>query len=267
MKAEQYVSQSRGDRFASFDFHPEHAAGIELDACTRAYHGDQFGRVQSGLWMEPDRDACSLAIDGGNSQALAHRFEGCVLQEVFYGGRRRAKAVFEFFAHVLLVFFGGDRGDAFVGAQAEVFAGDVVLRDTHVKAEAERGAQVRGDFFALQFGDGALQHLAIHIEADGLYVPVLLTAEHVAVAAQLEVQSGDAEPGAQFAELLHGGKPFAGDVGERGLRRNKEIGVGPLGGTTDAATQLIQPRQPQAVRAVDQNGVGAGAVQTVLHDG
>src|SRR5260370_30332042 len=96
---------------------------------------------------------------------------------------------------------------------------------------------------------------------------MLLAAEHAAGAAQLKVQSGDAEPGAQFAKLLHGGKPFAGDVGERGLRRNKEIGVGALGGTTDAATQLIELRQPEAVGAVDQNGVGAGDVQTVLNDG
>src|SRR5260370_42375692 len=93
MKAEQYVSQSPGDRFASFDFHPEHAAGVQLNACTRAYHGDEFGRVQSGLWMEPDRDACPLAIDGGNSQALAHGFEGCVLQKVFHGGRSEERRV------------------------------------------------------------------------------------------------------------------------------------------------------------------------------
>src|SRR5437762_2739694 len=217
--------------------------------------------------MEPYRDAGPLALYGGDPQSLTHGFEGGVLQKVFYGGRRRAETVLEFFADVQLVFFGSDRGDAFVGAQAKIFARDVVLRDAHVKAQAERGAQVRGDFFALQLGNGALQHLAIHIEADRFDVAVLLAAEHVAGAAKLEIECGNAESGTQFAEFLHGGEAFAGDVGERGVRRDKQIGVGALGGASDAAAQLVELRQPQAVGAVDQNGVGARDVQSVLDDG
>src|SRR2546429_1795599 len=154
--------------------------------------------------MEPYRDAGPLALYGGDPQSLTHGFEGGVLQKVFYGGRLRAETVLEFFADVQLVFFGSDRGDAFVGAQAKIFARDVVLRDAHVKAQAERGAQVRGDFFALQLGNGALQHLAIHIEADRFDVAVLLAAEHVAGAAKLEIECGNAESGTQFAEFLHG---------------------------------------------------------------
>src|SRR5882762_4629596 len=96
---------------------------------------------------------------------------------------------------------------------------------------------------------------------------VLLAAEHVASAAQLKVERGDAESGAQFAELLHGGEAFAGDVGERGVRRDEEIGVGALGGTTDAAAQLVELGESQAVGTVDQNRVGAGDVQTVFNDG
>src|SRR5437016_66690 len=93
--------------------------------------------------MEPYRDAGPLALHGGDPQSLTHGFEGGVLQKVFYGGRRRAETVLEFFADVQFVFFGSDRGDAFVGAQAKIFARDVVLRAAHVKAQAERGAQVR----------------------------------------------------------------------------------------------------------------------------
>src|SRR5258708_28671464 len=96
---------------------------------------------------------------------------------------------------------------------------------------------------------------------------VLLTAEHVAGAAKLEVQGGDAETGAEFAELFHGGEAFAGDVGERGVRRNEEIGIGALRGTADAAAQLVEFGEAEAVGAVDQNGVGAGDVQAVLNDG
>jgi len=69
LKAEQYVSQNNGDRLSPLDFHPEHAAGIELYACTRAYHGDEFGRVQGGLGMEANSDARPLALHGGDAGA------------------------------------------------------------------------------------------------------------------------------------------------------------------------------------------------------
>src|SRR5260370_1490679 len=81
LKAEQYVSQSSGDRFSPLHFHPEHAAGVEFDARTRAYHGDQLGRVQGRFRMEAYGDAGSLTLDGGDPQALTHGFEGCVLQK------------------------------------------------------------------------------------------------------------------------------------------------------------------------------------------
>ena len=217
--------------------------------------------------METYGDARSLAFDGGNPQALTHGFEGGVLQKVFHGRRRRAEAIFEFFAHVLFVFFGSDRRNTFVGAQSEIFAGDVVLRDSNVKAEAERGAEIGSDFFAFEFGDGPLQHLAIHIEADGFDMAVLLAAEHVASAAQFEVESGDAESGAEFAEFFHGGEAFAGDVGERGVRGNEEIRVGALSGTTDAAAELIKFSEAETVSAIDQDRVGTRNVEAVFDDG
>src|SRR5260370_13786320 len=75
LKAEQYVSQSSGDRFSPFDFHPEYAAGVEFDPCTRAYHGDHSGRVQGCLGMEPDRDAGPLAFHGRDAPSLASKSE------------------------------------------------------------------------------------------------------------------------------------------------------------------------------------------------
>ncbi len=99
--------------------------------------------------MEADSDAVTLALDCGNVQAFTHGFEDSVLQKVFYRGGRRAEAVGEFAVNILLFFIAGDRGDAFVGAQAQVFAGDVVFWDAHVEAEAQSGAQLGGGFFAL----------------------------------------------------------------------------------------------------------------------
>ena len=127
---------------------------------------------------------------------------------------RRAKAVFEFLADVLLLGFGGDGGDALVGAQAQIFAGDVFLRDAHIEAEIEGGAQFGSDVFAFQLGDRALQHLAVKVEADGFDVAVLLAAEHVAGAAEFEIERGDVEAGAEIAEFFQGGQTLARDVGQ-----------------------------------------------------
>ena len=182
---------------------------------------DQGGGIERGLGIEPNGDAASLPFDGGDAQALAHGFEGGVLQKVFHGFGRSAEAIFEFLAHILLFGFGGDGRDALVGAQAQIFAGDVVLGDADVEAEIEGGAQLGGDVFAFELGDGALQHLAVEIEADGFDVAVLLAAEHVAGAAKFEVESGDAESGAEFAEFFHGGEALAGDVGEDCLRAER----------------------------------------------
>ena len=190
--------------------------------------------------MEANRDARPLALNGGNAQPLTHGFEDGILQKVFYAGGNRPEAVFEFAANVSAFGVRRDGGDAFVGAETEIFAGDVVLRDAHVKAEAESGAEFGRDFLTFQFADGAFEHLTIHVKADGVDVAVLLTAEHVAGAAEFEVESGDAEAGAEFAELFHGGEAFAGNVGEYGFRRDQEIGVGALGGAADAAAKLVQ---------------------------
>src|SRR5713226_1963375 len=189
--------------------------------------------------MKANSNTGSLAFDGGNAQALTDGFEDGVLQKVIHGGWRRAEAIFELLANVELFLVGGDGGNAFVGAQAEVLAGDVVVGDAHIEAEAEGGAQLGGGFLALELGDGALEHLAVEVEADGFDVAVLLAAEHVAGAAKFEVEGGDAEACAEFAELFHGGQAFAGDVGERGFGRNQEIGVGALMGTADASAKLV----------------------------
>ena len=60
--------------------------------------------------------------------------------------------------------------------------------------------------FALQFPDRLLQQPYIGVVADCFNVPVLFAAEQVAGAAQLEIESGDFEAGAQVAEFFEGGQ-------------------------------------------------------------
>src|SRR6266850_673204 len=217
--------------------------------------------------MKSHGDPASLALDRGNAQALAHGFEYRVLQKVFYRYRRGAKAVCQLLSNVLLVLFGGDRRNALVRSQAEVFAGNVILGDSNVEAEAERGTQLRRGFLALQFRNGALQHLAVHVKTDGFNVAMLLPPEHVSCAAQFEVEGGDSKACAQFAEFLHGREALSRDVREHGLGRNEEIRVCALARTPDAPSQLVELREAEAIGAIDQNRVGARDVQSIFDDG
>ena len=217
--------------------------------------------------MKANGDAAALAFDGGDAQTLAHGFEDGVLQKVIHGGGRGPKRSSSSLRTSCLFLVGGNGGDALVGAEAQIFAGNVVFGDANVEAEAEGGAEFGGGLFALEFGDGALEHLAVEVEADGFDVAVLLAAEHVAGAAEFEVESGDAEAGAEFAEFFHGGEALAGDVGERGLGRDEQVGVGALRCAADAAAELIELGEAETIGAIDEDGVGARDVEAVFDDG
>src|SRR6202040_909780 len=156
--------------------HPQYAAGVELDALARTHYGNEGGGIDGRLRMEANRDFAALPLDGGDAQALTHGFEDGILQKVSHGGWRGAEAIRDFLSNVDLFFVAGDGGDALVGAQAQIFAGNVILRDAHVRAEAKRGAQVRSGFLAFELGNSPLEHLAVEVEADGFYVAVLLAA-------------------------------------------------------------------------------------------
>ena len=217
--------------------------------------------------MEAKGEFGALAFNGSNVETLADGFQERKLQQILYGLGKLAKAVFQFLAYILLFGFRSNRGDAFVGAQAEIFAGDVFLRDAQIHAKTDCGTKFGRSFLTFELGDCALEHLDIKIEADGFDVAMLLAAEHITRAAQFEVESGDAEAGAEFTELLHSGEALAGDFGKDALGRNKEIGVGANRGTTNAAAKLIEFGEAEAIGTIDENGVGAGNIEPILNDG
>ena len=93
-------------------------------------------------------------------------------------------------------------GDLLVDAQALIFFGDVALVDAEADAEVELGRGALLAVFALELADGFFEHRGIHLEADGLDVAALLAAEHVACAAEFEVEGGDLESGAEVGEFL-----------------------------------------------------------------
>ncbi len=185
LKAEQYVSQNRWNRFAPLQFNPQYPARIGLDACPRTHHANQPRRVERGLRVEAHCNPAPLPLDRRNPQPFTHGFEDGIVQKVFHGSWGCAKPVFQLRPNVLPLFLCGNSRNALVRPQAQVFAGDVVLRDADIQPQIERGAQVGCSFFAFEFGHGPLQHLAIHVKANGLDMPVLLAAKHVPRPAQL----------------------------------------------------------------------------------
>ncbi len=159
-------------------------------------------------------------------------------------------------------------GDALVHAQALVLFGDVVGVDADGDAEVEDGGGVRGLVaLALHLVDGFFEHGGVHLEADGLDVAGLFSSEHVACAAELEVEGGDLESCAEVGELLEGGEAAACDLGELGVWGDEQVGVGAAVGAAYAAAELVELGEAVAVGAVDDDGVGEGDVEAVLDDG
>ena len=136
--------------------------------------------------------------------------------------------------------------------QALVFFGDVVRGDANVEAEIELGFGFVGSGFAFHFADGALEHLGVELEADGFDVAALLAAEHVACAAEFEIEGGDFESGAEVGKFFQRGEAAARDGREFDFRREQQIGVGAAVGAADASAQLVKLGEAQAVGAIDR---------------
>ena len=73
---------------------------------------------------------------------------------------------------------------------------------------------LRHDLLALQLAHGLFQQAHVRVEADRVDVPVLLAAQQIAGAAQLQIERGDLEAGAQVAEFLERRQPLARDLGQ-----------------------------------------------------
>ncbi len=161
-------------------------------------------------------------------------------------------------------------GRRYVGAD-EVFSG-VCPRGHGCFTDAEevrlhRGFRPDGGHLALKPLNALAQQLAVEFKADGGDVPALLGAEQVAGAADFQVAHGDFEAAAECCELLDGGHAAAGISRDQGFARQQKVGVGAVAAAPHAAAQLVQICQPEAVCAVNDDGVGVGNVNAAFNDG
>ena len=121
---------------------------------------------------------------------------------------------------------------------------------------------------ALHGAGGLAQQLQEVVVAQGLDVAVLAVAQQRPGAAQVQVELGQAEAGAQLRELADAVEALLGQLAHLALALvDQEIGVGLARGAADAAAQLVHLRQPQAVGVEHDHGVDARDVDAVLDDG
>ena len=134
------------------------------------------------------------------------------------------------------------------------------------KIEPHLHLEPRLGFFAFQLRDGLLQELAVEIEADRHDVAALGRAEDAAGAANFEIAHGDAKARAERAVLLDRVDPLARCAHGHHLAREQQIGVGLVLGAADAAAELIEIGQAEAIGAIDDDGVGVRNIEAALDD-
>ena len=124
----------------------------------------------------------------------------------------------------------------------------------------------RGDA-GLEAEHRLFQHLLVELEADLLDVAGLFLAEQIAGAADVEIVRGKLEAGAERVERLQHLEPPLRLRRDLALRRQREQRIGAQLGAADAAAQLIELRQAEAVGAVHDQRIGGRNVEAGFDDG
>ena len=123
------------------------------------------------------------------------------------------------------------------------------------------------ELLLLQFLHGLLQDAVVGLHADVVDEAALLGAQHVAGTADVEVLHGDVYAAAQVAELFDGLQAAARVGGQQVHAGAQQVAEGLAVAAAHAAPQLVQVAEAEVLRLVDDDRVGVGDVQPVLHDG
>src|SRR5690606_35555735 len=155
--------------------------------------------------------------------------------------------------------------------ETRVHVRHVVLGDQRRQPELDLGAvrerilEIRLPSF-LQLRDRTREELVVEREADRLNLPALAFAEQLARAAILEVVRRERDAGSEPLERLDRLEPFRGARRQGARRRRDHVRIGLMVRAADAAAELVQLREAQAVRAVDDDRVRGRNVDAALDD-
>ncbi len=123
-------------------------------------------------------------------------------QQVHRGIGQRAIAVFHLRAHFVNRRFARRAGNLLVEPQPLVLFRHIALVDAQRNAQIELRGRPLFAALALQLLHRGFQHRRVKLEANRLDVPALLAAQHVARAAQLQIERRNLESRAQVAKIL-----------------------------------------------------------------
>jgi hypothetical protein len=138
---------------------------------------------------------------------------------------------------------------------------------TVIWAQALGAVALKADLARLGGEDRVFQHGLVQLEADLADMARLFVTKQVARAANVEVVAGQLETGAQRVQIAQHLQALFGGVGHALARRRGEIGIGAQLRTPDAPAKLVQLREAEAVRAMDDDRVGRGNIDPAFHDG
>ena len=227
---------------------------------------DGLGRHRR-LRREDHADGLAAGVDLSHPQGpgldleIHHREQPACLR------RDRPEAVSQLLGEVPEAFGIRDGQEALVQIQPEGGVGDVALREEPLGAQANDGVHRDLGRLPLQLANRVLDELGVQVETHGRNVARLLRSQEVSRPPDLQVPGGDLEAGAQLGQLRDHLQAPARHLGHAALGRDQEVRMGPVLVPAHPPAELVQLRQPQGVRPVDDDGVGRGDVQPRLDDG
>ena len=123
------------------------------------------------------------------------------------------------------------------------------------------------ELIVLQFGHGLRQNLLIGLIAQVLHEAALLSAEQVAGAADVKILHGKVETTAEVGERLQCLQASARLGCEHAAGRREQVAERLAVAAPHPTAHLMKVGQTEVLRIVDDDGIGIGDVDTVLHNG
>src|SRR5690606_5203120 len=225
------------------------------------------------LLRRVEKEALVLEDDLREAQVVRQTLDVGSDQEMFDLAGEVAEAVDELVANGIdrLRIFGF--ADPAVDVQPLDVVGDILLRDIGILLHVDHRFLGPGhvlvpeyvaELLLAQFLDGFIQDLVVRLEPDVIDEAALLSPEQVAGSPDIHVPHRQIESAAQIAELLHRLKALPGLAREPVDGRDEQIAERLSVRAPDAPAKLMKLRQSEAVRAVDDDGVGVRDVEPVL---
>src|SRR6266540_1083994 len=211
---------------------------------------------------EPSRARLERA-DGERAQADLHRHD---LEERLELLGWLAAAVHDLGANLLQLLVAPGLGEPLVEEEPLVDVGHVGIGDERGDGELHVRVHLLARRLAPELPHRLVEELRVELEADRLDLAGLVLAEEVPRPADLEIVARDLEARAELAEALQHLEPLLGILRHWPPRRNEQVRIGSLPRAADAAADLVQLGEPEAVGAVHDDGVRAGDVEAALDD-